>query len=106
MADVLESINSLPSKPSCGIDDFSAKLLKYVKNKIAPIITLIFNQSVATEIFPDKLRIAKVVPVFKKDNPTLISNYRPTSLLPVISKVFERILHDQITAHLQSNDLP
>ena len=45
-----------------------------------------------TGIFPDELKIAKVVPIFKKDDPTLLKNYRPISLLPTIAKVIEKII--------------
>ena len=49
-----------------------------------------------TGIFPDRLKIAKVIPIFKKDGKKLIKNYRPISVLPVISKIFEMALHEQL----------
>ena len=63
------------------------------------------NQILKTGIFPHKLKIAKVVPIFKKEDPSLFSNYRPISLLPSISKIFERILHDQIYNFLENNNI-
>ena len=60
---------------------------------------------ILTNIFPDKLKLAKIIPLFKKGDPTIFSNYRPISLLPVISKVFERILHDQIFTFSENNSL-
>ncbi len=61
-------------------------------NKTAVIkpITIIINQTINTGIFPDKLNIAKIIPIFKKDDETQFTNYRPISLLPTISKIFER----------------
>ncbi len=49
-----------------------------------------------TGIFPDKLKIAKVIPLHKKDEETLFTNYRPISLLPAISKIFEKVIFKQL----------
>ena len=55
------------------------------------------NKSIiVTGIFPDKLKIAKVIPLYNKDDPSILGNYRPISLLPAISKLFERVLFNQI----------
>ena len=68
------------------------------------MITLILK-IVHTGIFPDKLKIAKVIPLFKKRDPTLIANYRPISLLPAISKIFERVIFNQMNAYFTLNNL-
>ena len=60
-------------------------------------LTLIINQSIHTGIFPDKLKIAKVVPFYKKNENYLFENYRPVSVLPAMSKVIERVMHSQVT---------
>ena len=56
----------------------------------------VWPEAVCTGIFPDKLKIAKVLPLFKKGNIHLFDNYRPISLLPSISKVFEKIVYKQV----------
>ncbi len=58
-----------------------------------------------TGIFPDKLKIAKVTPVYKKDDETLFTNYRPISMLPSISKVFEKVIFKQLYEYFQSKNL-
>ena len=63
-------------------------------------LTLIINQSLTTGIFPDQLKIAKVLPIHKKDETTAMDNYRPISLLPAISKVFENAAHIQLSNYL------
>jgi hypothetical protein len=68
-------------------------------------LTLVINQALATGIFPQKLKLAKVIPVYKKNEITLLDNYRPISLLPVLSKVFEKIISTQIHEHFQNNNL-
>ena len=98
-------ISKLKSKSSSGHDGISAFLLKDINLIATPTITLIINQSLSTGIFPDKLKIAKVVPVFKKENPHMTGNYRPISLLPVISKVFEKIVFSQLYKYFNDNNL-
>ena len=56
----------------------------------------IFNHSLSQGVFPDLLKIAEVNPILKKDDPHEISNYRPISLLPSISKVLEKIVHNRL----------
>ena len=78
--------DSLKAKNSEGVDGLSIKLLKAIKYETSKAITHIINQSLHTGIFPDKLKLAKVIPVFKKGDRTKLDNYRPISILPVISK--------------------
>ncbi len=66
------------------------KLVKTIKFTLIKPITILINQMLNTGIFPDLLKIAKVVPVYKKDDETQFNNYRPISLLPAISKIFEK----------------
>ena len=59
-------------------------------------LTLIINQSLVTGIFPNKLKIAKVLPLFKEEDHTVMDNYRPISLLTAISKLFEKVVFSQL----------
>ena len=56
-------------------------------------------------IFPDLLKISKVLPLYKKDDPVNFSNYRPISLLPSISKIFEKVIFKQLADYLEENNL-
>ena len=56
-------------------------------------LTAIINQSILNGIFPDKLKLAKVIPIYKKGDVNDLNNYRPISLLPTLSKIFERVVH-------------
>ena len=73
-------IDSFKPKTSSGIDGISTKFLKYIKTAIVQPLTLIINQMFTTGVFPDKLKHAKVIPLYKKDDNFLIKNYRPVSL--------------------------
>ena len=98
-------ISDLSDKNSCGVDDISSKLLKTISPVIAAPLAHIINQSLCTGIFPDRLKIAKVIPLYKKDDPHMVDNYRPISLLPVLSKVFERAAFNQLYDYMQRNKL-
>ena len=102
---VSEIIDNLKPKSSCGIDGLSNKLIKFIKDSILNVLTLIINQSIENGIFPDKLKIAKVVPLYKKNENYLFENYRPISVLPCLSKVLERIMHTQITDYFIKQNL-
>ena len=95
--------NSL--KNSTGKDEISNKLLKSIKHIISKPLSIIINQSLVTEIFPNALKLSKVIPLYKKGDKQYLSNYRPISLLPTISKVFERVLYTQIYDHFNINSL-
>ena len=93
----LSIIDSLKPKTSCGIDEISNKTLKYLKNVIAALLTIIINQMLNSGIFPDALKVSKVISLYKKDDKQVFSNYRPISLLPSISKIFEKVILLQLT---------
>ena len=98
-------MKSLKSKNSAGFDGISTNLLKNIMPGILKPITLILNQSLATGIFPDKLKIAKVIPLYKKGDCLIMDNYRPVSLLTSISKIFEKTVHNQISKYFKDNKL-
>ena len=83
---VLKIINDFPAKSSRGFDWISIKLLKIINYEILDALTIVINQSLHQGIFPNKLKLAKVIPLHKKGDPTCINNYRPISSLPSISK--------------------
>ena len=67
--------------------------------------TLIINQILDTGVFPANLQIAKIIPIFKKDDRTVFNNYRPISLLPINSKVVENVISDQLNEFLVKHKL-
>ena len=72
-------------------DYIFADVVKSVSDEIFVILKHIFNIFLAKEVFPDKLKIPRVTPIFKKGNNTLVTNYRPISILPSFSKSLEAI---------------
>ena len=98
-------IDSLKPKTSTGVDCISNILLKFVKNVISEPLTIIINQMLNVGVFPDLLKISKVIPIYKKEEDTIFSNYRPISLLPSISKNFEKAILEQLATYLDNNNL-
>ena len=72
---------------------------------IAVPLTQIINLSIVTSKFPDLCKIAKLIALFKKGSRTEAKNYRPISLLPLLSKLFEKVIHIQIEKNLNSSDI-
>lgn len=102
---VLKAINSLNTKNSFGCDEISTKLIKYVKHEILNSITILFNDCITHSTFPNSMKIARVIPLHKKGRKDLLDNYRPISLLPSISKIFERLLHDQLYEYFETHGI-
>ena len=98
-------IKSMKMSQSKGHDGIYPELIKLINTDISSSITVVINQSLTSGIFSDKLKIAEVTPIFKKGNKKLICNYRPISVLPVSSKVFEIVLQEQLTEYFISNNL-
>ena len=86
-------IDGLKTKYSCGHDGLCLRQIKY---EISSSRTLIINQSLTTGIFPERLKIAKVIPIYKKDDVKMFENYRPISILPAISKILEKTIFNQL----------
>ena len=104
-SEIIKTIDNLKPKTSYGIDRLSNKLLKQCKQELAYPIMLLFNKSVQTCVFPNKLKIARVLPIFKKNENFKFENYRPISILPSVSKVFEKIMHTQISEYFMKSKL-
>ena len=86
-------------------DSDAVKLIKFPKNELCKPLTTIVNQCFETGIFPDQLKIAKVITLFKKGDPEQINNYRPISMLPAISKIIEKVMFIQLFEYFNTNNL-
>lgn len=90
--EILAIITAIKPKKSSGHDTLNNQLLKHIKFGIAKPLEIIINKSFNQGTFPAPLKTAKVIPLHKNNDKTLPSNYRPISLLPSISKIFEKLL--------------
>ena len=102
---VMKIIKDMKPKSSYGIDELSNKLLKCIGPSVCKPLTLIINQSINSGVFPSKMKLAKIIPIFKKGDIHDLENYRPISLLPSTSKVIEKIMHLQIYDYFTNKNL-
>ena len=98
-------IDNLSNSKACDVYGISNNFLKLHKNSLTPKLTLLINNCLDNGIFPDCLKISVVTPIHKKGSKTDMSNYRPISILPVFSKVFEYVLKRRLENHLDSNQV-
>ena len=96
---------SLKTNKSLGYDDISADVVKRVSDEIFVILKHIFNICLAKGVFPDKLKIARVTPIFKKGSNSLVTNYRPISVLPCFSKLLEHVMYNCLYKFLLENNI-
>ena len=98
-------IKNMKSKSSTGYDNISNKLSKNAKDVLIKPLSLLMNQIIHTGEFSKQLKLAKVKPLFKKGNQSSFTNYRPNSLFPSISKIFERVMTSQLMEYFTLKDL-
>ena len=99
---IKSEIKNLNRNKPTTYNNIPAKLLIDNVKACAPDITRIYNDSVLNYTFPDLLKMADITPAHKKDETTLKNNYRPISILPSVSKLFERIMYDQIWTFIET----
>ena len=97
-------ISKLPNKKSSGYDNVDNVILKQIKECISPVLAKIFNLSMLEGKFPDKMKLAEVVPLHKSKETFLLNNYRPISLLITILKLLEKVVYTRTYSFLQSTE--
>ena len=102
---VLKLIQSLPLNKASGLDGISAKLPNEAGPIVSASLSYIINRSLTTGIFPNDWKVARVTPIYKDDIKTNPNNYRPISVLPIVNKLIERIVFNQLYAFLMRHDL-
>lgn len=102
---VKNEIKKLNNKKSAGLDEITTKLLKLISDIISAPLVYLINKSLESGIFPDILKVACVIPLYKKDDQCNIENYRQISLLSVFSKLIERLIHNMIVEFLNLHNI-
>lgn len=97
---IIDKINFLDKRKPAPFNNIPTKVLVENGDIFSPVITNMYNESVYNSNFPNTLKIGDITPVHKKDERTLKENYRPVSVLPPISKIFEKIMFDQLSTYI------
>ena len=99
-------LDNIKPKKSSGIDGITSELIKFLSKDLSTALSTAINTSIAHSIFPSRLKIARVVPLFKnKGKIWHFENWRPVSLLPALFKIYERELYNQIIEYFEKNSL-
>lgn len=98
-------IKKLTPNKSCGHDNISPKVLLKCGNILTPYLVNVFNNMIDRSIYPDILKLHKVVPIPKERNASGVEMFRPIAVLSIIDNVFEKILHEQVSKYLLNNNL-
>ena len=103
--EIVQVVAQLKPKKSKGHDELDMCLIKKLIPYIVVPLKHIFNLSLLSGVFPDSMKIARVIPLFKTGNTKEFSNYRPISLLPQFSKILEKNYHSRLMAFIDSNQI-
>ena len=104
VGDIINVISSL-NNSSAGYDDMPASIMKKCIDEYITPLTYLINYSIRQGVFPDELKIAKIIPIFKSGNEQCVNNYRPISVLSFFSKIYEKVMANFWTNFLDANDL-
>ena len=102
----ISTIISAIANSASGYDELPASILKQCSETYIEPLTYLINMSIAQGIFLEPLKIARIIPIFKGENEQLVQNYRPISVLPILSKIsFEKIVAAYVTEFLEDNHI-
>jgi len=103
--DILEATSKLKNGASPGIDNISSNLLKKYINFLVKPLTHLFNLCITQNKIPDVFKVAIITPIYKKGLTSLISNFRPISVISNVAKIFEKIIKARLVHYLESKNL-
>ena len=104
-SDILNIVLKLDTSKGPGYDNVHPKVLKKCIHIVLTPLCNIINLAIEHGIFPDALKIARVTPVFKSGNTSLLNNYRPISVLSIFSKIFEKIIYNKLIVFIENNNI-
>ena len=101
--EVEDILDSLDDKKASDIYEFPVRIIKQIKSIIKAPLSVIFNESFSSGVFPDELKYAKVTPLHKGKSKLEVNNYRPISVLPIFDKILEKIMYKRLINFLEKH---
>ncbi|CAB3994109.1 RNA-directed DNA polymerase from mobile element jockey [Paramuricea clavata] len=103
--ELIQTIGKTNLNKAPGLDKIPIKLIKLAGDAIHDYLLHIFNLVLGTGIFPDDLKLAKIIPIHKEGDKAECGNYRPISVIPTVAKILEKIIYDQLSSYINDNDI-
>jgi exonuclease III len=104
-AEIIEVIKTLKPDAAAGYDKLSTNFLRQADDKVLEFLVKSVNTMFDTNKFPNTLKIAKIIPIFKDGDKREANNYRPIAVLPILSKIFETIINNRIIEYLTKSNI-
>ena len=104
-SEVIRVVHNFKNKTSVDSDGLSMKFVKSIIQCIVKPISHICNSSLLSGVFPDKMKIAKIIPLFKSGSKNEFNNYRPISLLPQLSKILEKLFNNRLNKFVTNSKI-
>ena len=104
-SEIVSIANELSNTKSSGLDLIDPQITKIAITAISDPLANIINCSIESGLVPNRLKLAKIIPVYKTGEKSLINNYRPISILPYFSKYFEKVMHNRLLTYLTKGNV-
>ena len=104
-SNLINITKSLKNTSSGGYLDLPSKVIKFIIEDISVPLSIIFNKCINDGYFPDKLKVAQVIPIYKAGDPTRPNNFRPISILTIFSKIFEKHIYNELLIYIEQNNV-
>ena len=104
-AETETEILSIPVNKTCGLYSCSNRILRCSRQIITRPVAELMNISIQTGIYPSKFKYAKIIPIYKNEDETDPSNYRPISLLSNFNQIFEKLMNNRLKSFLEFNNI-
>ena len=105
LPEVKKQLKTLRRKKAVGTDEIPTCILKDCAHELAPAVAHLINLTLKTGLIPSELKAAEVIPIYKDSEKSQFTNYRPISVLSVISKILERCVYNKLIEDLEANSL-
>lgn len=103
--EIFTIIKSLKNTKSTGYDEITTDIIKRVAPVIAPVLSHSINICINEGTYPDELKVSIIIPLFKKTDKENMNYYRPIALIPILSKIFEKVIYQRLNSYMEKYEM-